>query len=352
MNKQSAIIESCMKASDFDYDLPDAAIAVRPPHQRGTTKLLVLDKNTGTLIDKQYSDIAAFLENDDILVINDTKVIKARLFAQKENGAERELIILEKHGEKDDWYRHKVLYRRTMKAGDRLSIGNHILEVEMLLEEGVAIIKSKTNLLDLAEEYGEVPLPPYLHRKPETYDAERYQTVWAKYAGSVAAPTASLNMTDKNLANIKAKGVKVCPITLHVGLGTFLPIRTEDLQDHIMHQEYFYIPLDTIKTIQIGKKQRRQIVALGTTVARTLEYAADKLLSSSSELAGEADIFIYPGYKFKVVDALITNFHAPKSTVLMMAAAFSGWEKLKNSYEYAKKNGYNFLSYGDSMLIK
>ena len=341
-----------MKISDFDYTLPDECIALEPPAVRGTSKLLVLQKNTGAIQDKLYSDITKNLQPGDVLVLNDTKVIKARLKAVKQNGAERELVILEKHGKTDDWHTHKVMYRRKLAVGDILSVGSVNITVNEILGDGLAIVESKQDLLTLAEEFGTVPLPPYIHRDTKPSDTERYQTVWAKEQGSVAAPTASLNMTESILDSLRAKGVIIAYATLHVGLGTFMPIRTDNVEDHTMHKEYFEVPASTISAIQHAKKNGNRVIALGTTITRTLEYAHEQvLLHAPEDIAGEADIFMYPGYQFKVIDGLLTNFHAPHSTVLMLAAAFAGWDNLKNAYQHALDTDYRFLSYGDSMLI-
>lgn len=336
-----------MQLSDFDYTLPESAIAVRPPEIRGSTRLLVLDKKTGEVTDSKYAALADFLEKGDVLVINNTKVIKARLIATTETGAERELLLLEKHGEQQDVHHMKVMYRRKLKPGMKLSVHGHEVLVVEILGDGLAIIKSEADLLTLADKYGNVPLPPYMHREADKNDVERYQTVFAQETGSVAAPTASLNLTSEILDTIRAKDVVIADLTLHVGLGTFMPIRTDDITEHEMHQEYFHIPLSTIEAIRNAKR----VVAVGTTVTRTLEYAADKIFNATDDINGEADIFIYPGYEFKVVNAMITNFHAPHSTVLMMAAAFAGWDNLMSAYRHALSEDYKFLSYGDSMLI-
>ena len=239
-----------------------------------------------------------------------------------------------------------------MSAGDILTVGNNSIKVREILGDGLAIVESQQDLLTLAEEFGTVPLPPYIHRNVKPMDTERYQTVWAKEQGSVAAPTASLNMTEATLDKLEQKGIDVAYATLHVGLGTFMPIRTDCVEDHVMHKEYFEVPASTISAIQHAKKNGNRVIALGTTITRTLEYAHEQvLLHAPEDNAGEADIFMYPGYEFKVIDGLLTNFHAPHSTVLMLAAAFAGWDNLKNAYEHAKKNNYKFLSYGDSMLI-
>ena len=240
-----------------------------------------------------------------------------------------------------------------MNKGDVLRAGKYTLLVEEILGDGIAQIKSDKDLLELAQEIGTVPLPPYMHREATALDIERYQTVWADDAGSVAAPTASLNMTAEALRSIEQKGVIVCYATLHVGLGTFLPIRVDDVTTHTMHKEFFVLPKETITSIRDAKKNNKRVFALGTTITRTLEYNGDFI--ASDEIAvdrhGDADIFIYPGYSFKVIDGLITNFHAPRSTVLMLTAAFAGWNHLLPAYNHATAAQYSFLSYGDSMVI-
>ena len=341
-----------MKISDFNYYLPESYIAQEPQEVRGSSRLLVLDKSSGQIQDKNYIDITNYLNKGDALVLNDTKVIKARLFAKKQNGAKRELILIEKHGKNDNWHTHKVLYRGKLSKGDVLKVSKHTLNVELVLGEGIALIKSSQDLLDIAQKYGHVPLPPYINRPDDIADNKRYQTIWAKEQGSVAAPTASLNMTQDTLAKLQNKGVVIVYATLHVGLGTFLPVRTDKVEDHTMHKEYFEVPKDTVIAIKNAKQNGNKVIALGTTITRTLEYCHKEILSKpAQDLQGEADIFMYPGYEFKIVDALITNFHAPNSTVLLLAAAFGGWDNLKNAYEHAKKQNYHFLSYGDSMFI-
>jgi S-adenosylmethionine:tRNA ribosyltransferase-isomerase len=341
-----------MQLSDFHYDIPNELIADQPPAVRGTSRLLVLDRQTGAISDRRYPDVVDYLRAGDVLVINDTKVLKARLRARKPSGGERELVLVEQHGLSDDWFRHKVLYRRKLRAGETLIVGSDELIVEEILGGGIAVIRSQRSLLDIAEEYGTVPLPPYMNRDATPADIERYQTVFSRAVGSVAAPTASLNMTGEILAQLSAKGVTVARATLHVGLGTFLPIRVDDVAKHTMHQEYFSIPASTVAAIQAAKAGGSRVVALGTTMTRTLEYAHQQILHQPPHnISGEADIFIYPGYEFQVIDALITNFHLPESTVLMLAAAFAGWDKLRPAYEHAIAGRYKFFSYGDSMLI-
>ncbi|HUC96662.1 MAG TPA: tRNA preQ1(34) S-adenosylmethionine ribosyltransferase-isomerase QueA [Candidatus Saccharimonadales bacterium] len=340
-----------MKISDYNYILPKSLIADAPPEIRGESRLLVLNRKNGTITDKKYPDITDYLNAGDVLVLNNTKVIKARLEAINKNGLEQEILILEKHSSDNDWHRHSVLYRGKVKEGDELSIGNNKIIIDKVLGGGVATVRCDNNLLKVAAEYGNVPLPPYMQRDANQDDIVRYQTVWAKEEGSVAAPTASLNMTDEILTTILAKGVKIVYVTLHVGLGTFLPIRSDNVEDHDMHQEYFEIPKETVRAVQAAKLASRRVVALGTTVARTLEYSHESLTQTPVDISGEADIFIYPGYRFRVIDGLLTNFHTPKSTVLMLTAAFAGWDRLLTAYTHAISEEYTFFSYGDSMLI-
>ena len=373
-----------MELKDYTYELPEDRIAAHPPKIRGTSRLLALNRKNGEITDSFYKNIADFFEKGDLLILNDTKVIKARLFTTKENGAERELVILERHSFDSDWHKHKVMYRGKLKAGNKLFVKNSSPEeknqnqnskaeivVEEILGDGIAIVSSKADLRELCENFGTVPLPPYMRRDATPLDIERYQTVFAEEKGSVAAPTASLNMTEEILDSLRKKGVEIKYLTLHVGLGTFMPIRVEKIEEHKMHQEYFEIPAETAEEIRKTHKNGGRVFALGTTVARTLEYAHNSIFEKSlngnsgnredlskvsknqnGDLSGEADIFIFPGYEFKTIQGLITNFHAPKSTVLMLASAFAGWENLKNAYNHAIQNGeYKFLSYGDSMII-
>lgn len=333
-----------MLVSDFNYDLPEERIAKFPPKVRGTTRLLAINRKTGELTDSYYAKLADFLNPGDVLILNDTRVMHSRLFTELPDGRERELVVLEKHGDEPQ----RVMYRGKLHDGDVLTVkgSSEKVVVSQILGNGIAEVTSDSPLDVLTEKYGNVPLPPYLHRDATESDKERYQTVWAKYMGSAAAPTASLNMTNELLAALKAKGVKVKYLTLHVGLGTFLPIRTDNVEEHKMHSEWFCIPDDTLAEIKSAKASKKRVVALGTTVARTLEYYA-----KTGKTSGEDDIFIYPGFRFKIVDALLTNFHAPKSTVLMLASAFAGWDHLSAAYKHAVEEKYNFLSYGDSTFI-
>jgi S-adenosylmethionine:tRNA ribosyltransferase-isomerase len=340
-----------MRISDFDYILPEQRIAQFPPKVRGQTRLITLNRKTGAIEHKGYGDTLDHLQPGDVVVLNNSKVIKARLVATNSDGKPRELLLTENHG-KQDPHKHQVIYRGSLHAGEILMVHDTKVTIDAILEGGLADISSPANLLELAEKYGAVPLPPYMKRSATTEDQARYQTVFAKDAGSVAAPTASLNFTEALTKELTKKGVKVVYLTLHVGLGTFLPIRTDEVEDHTMHSEYYSIPAPTVAAIQEAKQAGHEICTIGTTVARTLEYAHQELLHEAPHhLSGEANIFMYPGYKFKVVDMLLTNFHAPRSTVLMLAAAFAGWDHLQHAYKVALAEKYDFLSYGDSMLI-
>ncbi len=391
-----------MLVSDYNYDLPEERIAKYPPIERGSTRLLVLNRQTGAIQDSYYRNLDEFLNPGDVLILNDTRVMQSRLFCTLPDGRQRELVVLERHGDEPQ----RVMYRGKLHEGDvvfvernpkieknltaKKMLGDNISEtvafqspsisVKRILGNGIAEVESDVPLAELAEQFGTVPLPPYLHRDATDDDKKRYQTVWAKHMGSAAAPTASLNMTEDLLNRLKQKGVIVKYLTLHVGLGTFLPIRSDKVEDHQMHSEWYHIPDDTLAAIEAAKNTlsrsmfadvanaerpshvttgarersekdvflppKPRVVALGTTVARTLEYYA-----KTGKTEGEDDIFIYPGFKFQLVDVLITNYHAPKSTVLMLASAFAGWDHLKAAYDHAIAEKYNFLSYGDSMLI-
>ena len=339
-----------MLVSDYNYNLPEENIAIRPPKVRGTTRLLVLNRQTGDITDSKYANLADFLKPGDLIVLNDTRVMRSRVFTELPDGRPRELVVLEKHdGEIDH-----VMYRGKLHVGDQLTVKNvadnsktkDIITVKEILGNGTATVTANRDLTKIVADYGNVPLPPYLHRDADKDDIKRYQTVWAKELGSAAAPTASLNMTKELIEKLQAKGVRIKYLTLHVGLGTFLPIRSDNVEEHHMHSEWFHIPKDTLQAIKETKTSGHRVIAVGTTVTRTLEYWA-----KTGKTEGEDDIFIYPGFKFQAIDALVTNFHAPKSTVLMLTAAFAGWDRLKPAYEHAIENQYKLLSYGDSMFI-
>ena len=339
-----------MLVSDYNYDLPEECIAKRPPKIRGTTRLLALSRHTGKITDSHYADLADFLEPGDLIILNDTRVMRSRVFTELPDGRPRELVVLEKHNGEID----HVMYRGKLHTGDKLAVKNvatdaktdDVITIKEILGNGTATIEASRDITKIVADYGNVPLPPYLHRDADAEDIKRYHTIWAKQLGSAAAPTASLNMTEATLSKLKTKGVDIKYLTLHVGLGTFLPIRSDNVEEHHMHSEWFHIPEETIAAIQATKSAGHRVVAVGTTVTRTLEF-----WGKTGKTEGEDDIFIYPGFEFKVIDALVTNFHAPKSTVLMLTAAFAGWNNLKPAYEHATKTGYKLLSYGDSMFI-
>ncbi len=343
-----------MRAEDFDYELPEERIAKYPPEERGSTRMLVLDRASGALTHSRYAALDEFLRPGDLLVLNNTRVVRARLHAQKPTGAKIELMLLEKHEEEQDL----VLYRGRLKAGDRLIAYDREMRVTEIVDHGIARIELSCGgeLSDLFSSFGSVPIPPYLKRDAEEIDRERYQTVFAEHPGSVAAPTASLNLTPELLKRLREMGVDIAHVTLHVGLGTFLPIRTERLEEHVMHREFYSIPAATAEKICRAKSSGGRVVAVGTTVTRALEHAAERIESLTAEggapLNGEADIFIYPGRTLRIIDLLLTNFHAPRSTVLMLTAAVAGAENIRNAYGEALREGYSFLSYGDSMLIR
>ena len=340
-----------MLVSDYNYELPEEVIAQHPPKIRGTTRLLALNRRTGEVTDSHYANLDEFLQPGDLIVLNDTKVMRSRVFTErKSDGHPRELVVLERHDGDID----HVMYRGKLHEGEELIVKNvatdekteDIITIQKILGNGIATAKANRPLEEIAQDYGNVPLPPYMHRDAEPEDIERYQTVWAKDFGSAAAPTASLNMTEELLAKLEKKGIQIKYLTLHVGLGTFLPIRSDEVEGHKMHSEWFHIPEDTLEAIRQTKATGHRVIAVGTTVTRTLEF-----WGKTGKTFGEDDIFIYPGFKFKVIDALVTNFHAPKSTVLMLTAAFAGWDHLKPAYEHAISSGYKLLSYGDSCFI-
>ena len=340
-----------MKTSDFDYNLPEELIAQTPLKDRASSRLLVMDRFTGELEHKEFRDIKQYLHKGDVLVINDTKVIPARLMGVKEDtGAVIELLLLKDLGE-DKWEclsrPQKRLHLGTIvKFSDELSA-----EVVELLDEGVTRVKLlyKGILLEILDRLGEMPLPPYIHEKLQEKD--RYNTVYAKNIGSAAAPTAGLHFTEELLQELKDEGVIITNVTLHVGLGTFRPVEVDDIKDHHMHTEYYEMTQETADILNEAKKDGRRIIAVGTTSTRTLETIMNKY-GEFKECSGNTDIFIFPGYEFKAIDCLITNFHLPKSTLVMLVSAFSKKEFVLNAYEEAIKNKYRFFSFGDAMFLK
>ena len=340
-----------MKKSDFYFDLPQELIAQDPLEDRSSSRLLCLDKNTGRTTHKIFRDVITFLKPGDCLVLNNTKVIPARLLGEREGtGAHVEVLLL-KRKEKDVW---ETLVRpgKKCKPGTRLVFGNGLLRAEVLdtVEEGNRLIQFSYEGIfeEVLDQLGEMPLPPYITHKLQ--DKNRYQTVYAKYDGSAAAPTAGLHFTRELLAEIEAKQVHIAYVTLHVGLGTFRPVKEDDILKHHMHSEYYEITPETADLINTTKKNGGRIICVGTTSTRTIESAADDkgIVHAGS---GNTEIFIYPGYRFKVLDGLITNFHLPESTLIMLVSAFLGREKTLHAYDVAIKEKYRFFSFGDSMII-
>lgn len=341
-----------MKTSDFYYDLPEELIAQDPLEDRSSSRLMHLNRETGEISHHHFREILQFLRPGDCLVINDTKVIPARLYGHKEEtGALIEILLL-KRREKDVW---ECLVKPGKKArpGARLTFGNGILKGEILdiVDEGNRLIQFEYEGIfeEILDQLGEMPLPPYITHKLK--DKNRYQTVYAKNEGSAAAPTAGLHFTKELLEQVEAMGVKIAHVTLHVGLGTFRPVKVEDVTEHHMHSEFYVVEEDQAALINETKKNGGRIISVGTTSCRTLESAADEngILHAGS---GWTEIFIYPGYQFKIIDGLITNFHLPESTLLMLVSALAGKEHILAAYEEAVRERYRFFSFGDAMFIE
>ena len=340
-----------MKKSDFDFELPEELIAQTPIQQRDHSRLMHLDKQTGEISHEHFYDLPRFLKKGDCLVLNDSRVLPARLIGCRSTGGSVELVLLRDLGEG----RWECLSRpgRKTKPGTELNFGGGELTatVESVAEGGNRIVKFHYEgiFLEVLERLGKMPLPPYI--KEELQDAERYQTVYSREIGSAAAPTAGLHFTRELLAQIEAMGVNVCYVTLHVGLGTFRPVKEDVIENHEMHSEFCIIPERTARIVTETKKAGNRVIAVGTTSCRTLESFAqeDGSLPVSS---GWTNIFIYPGYRFKCIDALITNFHLPESTLIMLVSALAGREHVLNAYKCAVEERYRFFSFGDAMMIE
>ena len=341
-----------MKRQDFYFDLPEELIAQDPLEDRSSSRLLVLDKKTGATSHHIFREIKDYLKPGDCLVINDTKVIPARLIGEKEGtGGKVEVLLLKRKG--NDVWETLVKPGKKMKPGARVSFGDGLLKGEVLevVEEGNRLIHFEYEGIfeEILDQLGQMPLPPYITHQLE--DKNRYQTVYAKHSGSAAAPTAGLHFTPELLEEIKAEGVEIAHVTLHVGLGTFRPVKVDNVLEHKMHDEYYEISEESVEIINTAKEQGNRIFAVGTTSVRTLETVYKKY-GKLVACKGNTDIFIYPGFEFKVVDCLITNFHLPKSTLIMLVSAFASKEIIMNAYNEATKNKYRFFSFGDAMLIK
>ncbi len=341
-----------MKTDDFDYELPEELIAQTPLEKRDSSRLLILDKKTGDIEHKHFSDIIDYLEKDDILVLNNTKVLPARLIGEKEETkAVIEILLLKNI--KDDIWECLVKPARRIKVGTIVSFGDGLLKAKCIkeLDEGIRHFELIYDgiLYEILDKLGTMPLPPYIHEK--LADQSRYQTVYAKEIGSAAAPTAGLHFTEELLKKIKDKGITICYVTLHVGLGTFRPVNVENVNEHKMHSEYYEMSRDVAKILNDAKKNNKRIISVGTTSTRVLETVVSKY-NEFRECSGFTDIFIYPGYKFKAINALITNFHLPKSTLVMLVSALAGKDNILNAYKIAVKEKYRFFSFGDAMFIK
>ncbi len=341
-----------MKVEEFDYNLPEELIAQTPLEKRDESRLLVLDRKTGDLEHKHFYDIIDYLDKGDTLVLNDSKVLPARLIGVKEETNAVIEILLLKSVEKDIW-ECLVKPAKRIKVGTIVSFGEGRLKAKCtkVLDEGLRYFELIYDgiLLEILEELGTMPLPPYIHEK--LVDQSRYQTVYAKEIGSAAAPTAGLHFTKELLKKIEDKGVNIAYVTLHVGLGTFRPVSVEKIEEHEMHKEFYTMSKSVADLLNETKKNGKKIIAVGTTSTRTLETIANKY-NKFEECSGWTDIFIYPGYKFKGIDSLITNFHLPKSTLVMLVSALAGKDKILHAYEEAIEEKYRFFSFGDAMFIK
>lgn len=341
-----------MKVSDFDFDLPAELIANYPTEERSQSRLLVVEGSEGKLAHRSFADVYELVNENDLLVFNDTKVVPARLFAKKESGGKLE-ILFERMIDSHTFLAH-VRSSRSPKEGSKIVVDTDDGSTQVIEMKGrqnaLFILETQSlEVFQLLEKYGHIPLPPYIERGDEDMDQDRYQTVYADKPGAAAAPTAGLHFDDELIERLKAKGVDTAFVTLHVGAGTFQPVKVDDIKDHEMHSEWIEVTQDVVDKVTATRRKGGRVICVGTTSVRSLESA-----SQSGELkafTGDTEIFIFPGYEFKSVDALITNFHLPKSTLLMLVSAFSGQANILNAYEQAVANKYRFFSYGDAMFL-
>ncbi len=336
-----------MKMSDFKYNLPQELIAQYPVQKRGSSNLLVLDRNTGDIVHKKYFNIVEYIKEGDIVVLNETKVLSSRTFFVTPSEKKVEVLFLEKK-DGDLWY-CLIGRAKNVKIGDILKCNEVSIEVNKREGNGFNIVFLKGSSEELFSKYGHTPLPPYMKREDKQSDKERYNTVFSSVPGAVAAPTASLNLTEEILTEIEKKGAKIVKIELRVGWGTFAPIREENIEEHIIHQEY--INVNKVVSDSINECKGR-VWAFGTTVARALESTYNQKEKKVLPYSGYTDLYIYPGYEWKVVDVLVTNFHMPDSSLILLVSSFAGKDMINKAYEQALEREYKFLSYGDSMLIK
>ncbi len=341
-----------MNKSDFYYDLPKELIAQHPVEPRDSSRLMTVDKNTGNIEHKHFYDIIDELNEGDCLIVNNTRVLPARMYGVKEDtGARVEFLLLNNKGN-DIWETITGPGKRA-KPGTKFVFGDGLLKAEIIdvLEGGNRLAKFSYdgNFFEVLDKIGQMPLPPYITERLE--NGERYQTVYSKELGSAAAPTAGLHFTQELMEKIRSKGVKIGYVTLHVGLGTFRPVKADDISQHIMHSEHYWLPAETAELINETKKNGKRVIAVGTTSCRTLE-SVGTFKGKIEESEGWTDIFIYPGYEFKCIDALITNFHLPESTLIMLVSAFCGYENTMNFYKTAVEEKYRFFSFGDAVFLR
>lgn len=341
-----------MKTSDFYYDLPEELIAQTPVEPRDSSRMMVYNRKTKEVLHKHFYDVIDFLNEGDAIIVNDSRVLPARIYGTKiPTGANVEFLLLKQV--KDKVWETLVKPGKKARTGDSFTFGDGIMTGKVIdvLEDGNRIVEFKcdSNFYETLDKIGQMPLPPYIHEKLK--DKERYQTVYSHELGSAAAPTAGLHFTDELLEKIKAKGIKIGYVTLHVGLGTFRPVKVDDVTTHKMHSEHYEVPEETAKLIEETKKNGKRVIAVGTTSCRTLESVA-KEHGKVVPCEGWTDIFIYPGFEFKVLDGLITNFHLPESTLIMLVSAFAGYDEVMSIYKEAVKEKYRFFSFGDSMFIE
>ncbi len=343
-------MENNLKTGDFNFYLPEELIAQTPIEKRDSSRLLCLDRNTGDILHKHFCDIIDYLQEGDLLVVNNSRVLPARIIGVKEGGTSAMEFLLLEQKNKDTW---ETLVRpgKKAKVGARFSFGDGLLRAEVIevVDGGNRIVRFEHDgkFFAVLDEVGQMPLPPYITEKLD--DKERYQTVYSKEIGSAAAPTAGLHFTPELMQKLRDKGVEIAELTLHVGLGTFRPVKVENITEHLMHSERYYISEETASAVTRAKAEGRRVIAVGTTSCRTLEsaFAGDKLPTGG----GATDIFIYPGYSFGCIDGLITNFHLPESTLIMLVSAFAGREQVLNAYDTAVAEKYRFFSFGDAMFI-
>lgn len=341
-----------MKLKEFNYHLPEELIAQVPIVNRDESRLLVLDRSLKKIEDKIFKDIIDYLEPGDCLVRNNTKVIPARLYGKKDTGANVEFVLL-KNIEKDTW--EAIVYPgNKLKIGTKVIFGDGLLTANIIdrTEDGTRIVEFSYEGIfnEILDKIGLMPLPPYIHESLK--DNKRYQTIYAKYDGSAAAPTAGLHFTEELFEKLEKKGIVIANVTLHVGIGTFRPVKAENIEEHHMHSEHYIVKKEDAEKINTAKQNGKRVIAIGTTSCRTLESVADSETGLVKECEGDTSIFIYPGYKFKCVDSIVTNFHLPESTLIMLISAFSDRETILKVYEHAVKEKYRFFSFGDAMLIK